>query len=114
MRRSLTRRRLLERLAREPLALAPSPEDEFSTLDEAASAAEQTAVLIRAFEGLSPDYRRVLVLDALGERGPAIGDELGVSAGAARKRLMRARIELRDIFASLADDTDISGGAERG
>ena len=60
---------------------------------------------------LRPVDRQVLVLDALGHDGPSIGRQLGISAGAARKRLMVARIAFRQQFGALADGA-IPGGTQ--
>jgi RNA polymerase sigma factor (sigma-70 family) len=103
MRRAMTRRRLVERLAREPLTLVATPAEEFETADDNADAAHQSERVMHVLSSLRDDYRQALVMHALGERGADIGDLLGVSENAARKRLMRARIAFRDAYSSLAD-----------
>ncbi len=42
--------------------------------------------------------RQVLVLDAIGYDGPGIAAEMSISHAAARKRLMRARFALRQVY----------------
>ncbi|MBU3689650.1 MAG: hypothetical protein B7C54_00245 [Acidimicrobiales bacterium mtb01] len=103
-RRNISWRRMLDRLATEPLELQLTAEDE---IEQAGQEDEQRAVLReveRALQLLRDVDRRVLILDALGHDGPAIGRELGISAGAARKRLMVARLAFRRQFVALTSD----------
>lgn len=102
-RRNRSWRRMLDRLAHEPLEQQLTPEAE---LERAHQAEEKRAALQeieRAMHALRDSDRQVLILDALGLDGPAIGREFGISAGAARKRLMVARTALRQHFAALDD-----------
>ncbi len=103
-RRNISWRRMLDRLATEPIELQLTPEAE---LEQADKEDEQRALVRdveRALQLLRDVDRRVLILDALGHDGPAIGRELGISAGAARKRLMVARLAFRRQFVALTGD----------
>jgi len=88
-RRGGTRRRTLERLLREASARVESD--------------VTSRVLREVLASLREQDREVLVLDALGHNGPSIARQLGISHGAARKRLMQARRALRVAFAAYGD-----------
>ncbi len=94
-RRAATRRRAFERLVREPLPLATSPEDALMATARRLEQQEESDAIRVTLAGLSARDRQVLVLNALGHDGPSIAGHLGVSPGAARKRLMHARIAFR-------------------
>lgn len=111
-RRNRSWRRMLDRLATEPFELQLTPETEFEQADRSE---EQRAVLQeveRAMQALRDADRQVLILDALGHDGPAIGRELGISAVAARKRLMLARMALRQQYAALDDEAFVTPQSE--
>lgn len=103
-RRRASWRRMLEHVQREAVEPSASPED--AALDAERRAEEDaTSTAIRAaLLRLRVVDRQVLVLDALGHDGPSIGRELGISPGAARKRLMVARIAFREQFRVPADE----------
>jgi RNA polymerase sigma-70 factor (ECF subfamily) len=104
VRRALNSRRMHDRLRREPVAHAPSPEDRHALPYEDPSP-QRTATLIAALDAIREDYREVLLMDALGATGPAIAAALGITPVAARKRLMRARRQYRETFATINDGT---------
>lgn len=101
-RRAQTRRRLAERLAREPVAFVTSAEDEFIDSDLSAEHRARSERIRCSLDQLSDGYRRILTMDALGQNGPLIAAQLGISHQAARSRLMRARNAF--ITAFTADD----------
>ncbi|MFZ1489027.1 MAG: sigma-70 family RNA polymerase sigma factor [Ilumatobacteraceae bacterium] len=112
-RRSMSRRRLYDRLAREPLPVAAAPDDELTAAENEEETTRQSERVCEVLSGLRSDYRQVLTMAALGEHGSAIGTALGVSANAARKRLMRARAAFREAYvASLGNDVSSSGGPD--
>jgi RNA polymerase sigma factor (sigma-70 family) len=112
VRRAVTRRRVFERLTREPLHIAPSSADEFEAgADEPESDREAKRVR-ETLLALRPDDRKVLVLAALGKTGAAIGEELGTSANAARLRLMRARQAFREAYEADDQDAELRGSSE--
>ena len=98
IRRALTRRRLVERLAREPLPFVSAPDDDLIAYQDELAALAQSEKVTEVLSRLREDYRRVIVMQALGMSGPEIGAALGISANAARKRLMRARAILRTSY----------------
>jgi RNA polymerase sigma factor (sigma-70 family) len=113
VRRAITRRRLRERLMREPLTMSPGADEEIATADQNDAVHARSRLINDVLAGIRADYRQVLVLDALGYQGPAIGGELGVSANAARKRLMRARLAFRAAYlASLGESAEAPVGSE--
>lgn len=83
-RRTITRRKLQTRLTQTPEHVEPSAEDSYFG---GSSSHEVKAAWVQ----LSGTHQQVLALDALGHDGPGIADELGITAIAARSRLMRAR-----------------------
>lgn len=95
-RRSISRRRAVQRLLHEPVALAVSAEEAYFATTDLAAHQQEVAEVYAAWQQLSPAHREVLALDALGLKGPAIAREIGVSNQAARSRLMRARQALLD------------------
>lgn len=97
-RRSTTRRRAIERLAREPLHVGLSAEDAYFVAVDLRAHEDRVAEVHAAWRTLSPAHQEVLALDALGSNGPAIAKQLGVSHQAARSRLMRARQALLDAY----------------
>lgn len=99
MRRSITRRRAFERLVREPVHVALSAEDAYFAIVDLRAHSDRVAVVHDAWRALSAAHREVLALDALGHKGPAIAEQLGVSHQAARSRLMHARQALLDAYA---------------
>ena len=90
VRRSIARRRLEERLRREPLPLAAAPDDELATCDDEVAARQQSERICSVLDGLRADFRQALVMAALGHSGAEIAEALGISPNAGRKRLMRA------------------------
>lgn len=99
-RRQATYRRAVDRWAREPFdAQLPGPEAAVLEAAQSEETASRSAALRAALASLPERHREVLVLDALGHDGPAVGRRLNVSPGAARKRLMLARIALREAYA---------------
>ncbi len=98
VRRAMSRRRLYERLRREPLPLAASPDDELAAVDEEAAVRRESALLRSVLASLRPDYRTALVMAALGQHGVEIAAALSISDNAARKRLMRARAAFREAY----------------
>ena len=94
-RRNATRRRAFERLIREPLPWVPTPEDELIETTQRREQQEESDAIRVTLAGLPTRDRQVLVLNALGHDGPSIADHLGISPGAARKRLMNARVAFR-------------------
>ena len=99
-RRQATYRRAVDRWAREPLdAQLPGPEVVVLEAAQSQENADRSAALRAALASLPERHREVLVLDAVGHDGPAIGQRLNISPGAARKRLMLARIALREAYA---------------
>ena len=81
--------------------------------DDEVVAQEQSARMAVALENLRPDYRRALVIDPLGHKGPAIGSEMAISPNAARKRLMRARTAFRSNYSEAASN-DVDDAREGG
>lgn len=113
IRRGIARRRAFDRLAQSPLPLvAPSAEDEFGErrqrADDAAVGERIRAVLDRLPDG----HREVLVMDALGASGSEIGDALGITAPAARKRIERARLAFRIAWTDRSCDINPSIGGD--
>ena len=98
VRRGISRRRLYERLLREPLEMAASPDDELAALDDAAAVRAESARVNSVLADLRPDYRMALVMAALGQHGTEIAVALGICDNAARKRLMRARAAFREEY----------------
>jgi len=95
VRRSMVRRRAFDRLAREPLDLVASPEDEYFAAEQVEEIAAMSQRIAEALGGLDPRFRTVLVMSALGSSSTEIGEAIGASSGAARKVLQRARDALR-------------------
>jgi RNA polymerase sigma factor (sigma-70 family) len=98
VRRAMSRRRLTERLARMPLPDANAADVDYADREAELRAQRRDAAVRHILDGMRDDERLVLVMDALGGTGPAIGHALGVSPNAARKRLMRARVAFRAAF----------------
>jgi RNA polymerase sigma factor (sigma-70 family) len=96
-RRNATRRRALDRLRQEPLPVVPSAEDEFVTIVEDDEERQSSDLVREALLGLRFEYRQILILHALGNNGPSIARQLGISHQAVRKRLMMARTEFRRV-----------------
>lgn len=94
-RRNATRRRAFDRLRYQPLSMAPSAEDEFVSFVEDGEAQRTSSLVREALLRLRFEHRQVLILHALGNNGPSIARQLGITHEAARKRLMTARIEFR-------------------
>jgi RNA polymerase sigma factor (sigma-70 family) len=94
-RRNATRRRTLDQLRRQPLPMAPSAEDDFVSFVEDEEARRTSDVVRTALLGMRFEHRQILILHALGNNGPSIARQLGITKEAARKRLMTARIEFR-------------------
>ncbi len=97
-RRQVSWRRMLGRLAHEPLEPQLTPEEMAQSNEDNREAATTSQAIEDALGRLRAADRQVLVLDALGFDGPGIGRHLGISPGAARKRLMVARIAFRQEF----------------
>jgi RNA polymerase sigma factor (sigma-70 family) len=96
-RRNATRRRAFDRLRQEPLPMAPSAEEEFVSFVDGDEQQQASNVVREALLGLRFEYRQVLILHALGNNGPSIARQLGISHDAVRKRLMLARAEFRRV-----------------
>ncbi|MBK5224487.1 MAG: sigma-70 family RNA polymerase sigma factor [Acidimicrobiia bacterium] len=105
-RRSIARRRLVDRLIREPLELASSAEEEFFGAEPSAEEKERASQVSAAWERLAGDQRDVLAMDALGNRGPAIAARLEITHQAARLRLMRARAAFAASYQQVCDGDD--------
>lgn len=103
-RRRTSWRRMLERVLREPMEPSTSPEDAAVEAEQRAEEDATSVAISAALLQLRVVDRQVLVLDALGHDGPSIGREFGISPGAARKRLMVARIAFRQQFRVPADE----------
>lgn len=112
LRRAISRRKLLERLAREPLPLAESPEQAYEHQEAELGVGARDERVRRMLEGMREDYRLVLVMDALGHSDADIARALGVSLNAASKRLMRARTAGRTAFAELIDGGESPDGSD--
>ena len=104
-RRAMTRRRLRDRIDREPAAERPSAEDAY--LGSGGWDPDPDHDEIRAaWAQLSDSHREVLALDAAGHDGPAVALALGISPAAARTRLMRARRAFLDVYEPPRRSTD--------
>lgn len=103
-RKVATRRRAFERLIREPLPWVPTPEDELIETTQRREQQEESDAIRVTLAGLPTRDRQVLVLNALGHDGPSIADHLGISPGAARKRLMNARVAFRQAHPAASTD----------
>lgn len=108
VRRSITRRQLLDRLRREPLPLEPSPDEEFEHREDVTAADETMSRVVAVLGNMRTDYRQTLLMDAHGLKSREIGQKLGVTDVAARHRLKRARQKLRAAYAS-ATESESSG-----
>ncbi len=93
----IRRRRRLDALSREA-GFEPPVDDEFDLVDAALDRPEERDRIGATMAGLRPEHREVLVLDALGHAGPEIAERLGISAVAARKLLMHARVAFREAW----------------
>lgn len=102
-RRRASWKRMLDRLAREPMQEPSTPEETLQQADDRVEGDRASRAIAATLQRLRPVDRQVLVLDALGHDGPSIGRQLGISSGAARKRLMVARIAFRQQFGAPAD-----------
>jgi DNA-directed RNA polymerase specialized sigma24 family protein len=91
----------------------PTPDDELLVRDAEVAAQALSNRVREILDQLRPDYQEVLLMDARGIHGPAIGEALGISANAARKRLMRARAALRAAFLDSTSSSDVSGARPR-
>ena len=94
-RRNATRRRTLDQLRHQPLSMVPSAEDVFVSFVESDEAQKTSELVREALLGLRFEHRQILILHALGNNGPSIARQLGITHDAARKRLMMARAEFR-------------------
>lgn len=108
-RRAATRRRTVDRLRALPVV------DEVVSAEDVVVSHGEEAVG-KALSKLSAAQRQVLVLRALGHDGPSIGRLLGITAGAARKRLMVARAAFMAAYAQLnaADGTEATSEPHEG
>jgi RNA polymerase sigma factor (sigma-70 family) len=104
-RRSASRRRLFERLSREPLAFSVAADDEFAPIVEEGSARRRADAIAAAMASLRDDHRQVLVLHALGNDGNAIAAAVGITAASARKKLMHARVAFREAYLAIDPDS---------
>ena len=96
-RRAMTRRRLRDRMDREPAPQRPSAEDAY--LGTGGWDLDPDHDEIRAaWAQLTDSQREVLALHAAGHDGPAVARALGISPAAARSRLMRARRAFLDVY----------------
>lgn len=103
VRRAITSRHLHDRLSREPVEPVPGPEEAHALSEAGEASDERVAMIVAVLQSMRDDYRQVLVMDALGNNGPAIAHTLGISSSAARKRLARARRVFRDSYAKRTD-----------
>jgi RNA polymerase sigma-70 factor, ECF subfamily len=91
--------------------LVSEPEDEARDAAQDTGLAERAAdrdALEWALAGLSPALRTVVLLkDVYGLSCQEIGDELGVSEGAVKVRLHRARRRLKDALYPSGDDREV-------
>lgn len=101
MRRSGSRRRAFDRLTREPIDTAISAEAEYFNSVNLQDHGRTVDAVHRAWRELNAEQREVLALDALGHKGPAIAEQLGITHQAARSRLMRARQALLEKYAGI-------------
>lgn len=113
VRRSMARKRAFERLAREPLDLIASPEDEFFSTEQADEIAATSQRVAETLSGLDPRYRTVLVMSALGSSSTEIGEAINASSGAARKVLQRARDAFRAEWSGDVGPSHNSSGSRR-
>lgn len=113
VRRSMARRRAFGRLAREPLDLVASPEDEYFAVEQAEETAATAQRVADALRGLDPRYRTVLVMSALGSSSAEIGEAINASSGAARKVLQRARDAFRAEWPEDLSPPQESSGSQR-
>lgn len=82
------------------------PDDRFSPENEL-ERREMRAAVSRGLNGLSPEYREILVLREInGMSYEEIGRELGLEEGTVKSRIFRAR---KKLCAFLVDDGNISG-----
>jgi DNA-directed RNA polymerase specialized sigma24 family protein len=91
-RRALARRRLVERLSREPAGRIPSAEDQY------VSSVPEADRLRVAWSSLRFEHQQVLTLQINGSDGKVIAAQLGITHQAARSRLMRARAAFLDAY----------------
>lgn len=112
VRRAMARKRAFERLAREPLELVASPEDEYLAMEDAEDSAVAAQHVVEVLDGLDSRYRTVLVMSALGSSSAEIGEAIGASPGAARKVLQRARESFRSEWSN-DESTSESHGSRR-
>jgi RNA polymerase sigma-70 factor (ECF subfamily) len=87
--------------------------DESDRIEAAIDAAHRARGLDEALEAISPAERQVLRLVAAGHTPGQAAAELGISAGAARVRLARARRHVRDQFSGEAATTTQRGANPR-
>lgn len=96
-RRAMTRRRLRDRMDREPRRMRPSAEEAY--IESGGWEPDPDHDEIRAaWSQLTVAHREVLALDAAGHDGPSIAHTLSISPAAARSRLMRARRAFLDVY----------------
>lgn len=105
-RRKIRFRGLVERLLHEPPDVAGVDE---LLAAEAAADGTRDARIAAVLAAMADQHREVLVATANGRTGPQLATMLGISASAARKRLMHARIEFRTVWHQLfpADRADV-------
>ena len=103
-RRAMSRRRLFEQLARDPLPFGASPEEVVTDWD-------LDAAVGAALEAVCGRDREVLVLHCLGMNGPRIAEELGMTHQAVRYRLSTARRTFRAAY--VVPGPDGGPGSER-
>lgn len=113
IRRSEARRwRLIVRLERQRLPEPPGPVEAIEDADLRASEmlrAERTRTVIADLEGRHQEVLRMAEFERLS--GPEIAAELGITAQAARLRLMRARNAFRDEYVRrFGAEHDVRGG----
>lgn len=113
VRRSMARKRAFDRLAREPLDLIASPEDEFFAAELADEIAATSQRVSEALGDLDPRYRAVLVMSALGSSSTEIGEAINASPGATRKVLQRARDAFRAQWSDDVGSSEESSGSRR-
>lgn len=106
-RRGAARRRLIQRLSSETPPVVPSPEDQAVA---EANRRELHRRLGATFEQMTPAHQSLLARDAVGQNGPAIAADLGISHQAARSRLMRARSAFARRYHA---GTEVSGDRSR-
>ena len=107
------RRRGSKNRPTEDLAALPEPAASSLNPEEAAADRQLSATLIAALDGLSTDHREVILLrDVEGLSAAEAAETLGLSEGALKSRLHRARQALREaLIPALEAESPVRGPA---